>query len=291
MEKSLLRKPKKSTFNMNFIRLISIAALLTQMSCSLTSMLSQRPTIDYQSIELADFTMEYIDLKLKLKLNNPYPIKLPAGAIGGDLSLDNTTLTGLTAATPDVPANGSAPFPITVRLPFKSILSMGSAAEAKEMFNLRFKGNADVKVGPTIPGMPDRMSLPFDYTQEVPAIIPEVTFENVQFEAPSLASPIPSLAFDLGLKNKAQGKFNIGNMDYQVMMGAVPVLSGKTEKLTNTGTAAVARVKSSLSLSSVPFALLQSTKNLRIKGGTSVSFPGFAKDQSFPLNFDKGMKP
>lgn len=276
---------------MKFIRLVIPCLLLVQLSCSLSSILSQRPTIDYQSIELADFTMEYIDLKLKLKLNNPYPIKLPAGAIGGDLSLDSTMLTGLTATTPDVPPNGSAPFPITVRLPFKSILSMGSAAEAKEMFNFRFKGNADLKVGPTIPGMPDRMSLPFDYTQEVPAIIPEVTFENIQFEAPSLASPVPSIAFDLGLKNRAQGKFNIGNIDYQVMMGAVPVLSGKTEKLTNSGTASVARVKSSLSLSSVPFALLQSTRNLKVKGGTSVSFPGFAKDRSFPLNFDKGMNP
>ncbi|MBL8019592.1 MAG: hypothetical protein JNM27_08020 [Leptospirales bacterium] len=277
--------------NMRIIRLVIPCLLLVQLSCSLSSILSQRPTIDYQSIELADFTMEYIDLKLKLKLNNPYPIKLPAGAIGGDLSLDSTMLTGLTATTPDVPANGSAPFPITVRLPFKSILSMGSAAEAKEMFNFRFKGNADLKVGPTVPGMPDRMSLPFDYTQEVPAIIPEVTFENIQFEAPTLASPVPSIAFDLGLKNRAQGKFNIGNIDYQVMMGTVPVLNGKTEKLTNSGTASVARVKSSLSLSSVPFALLQGTKNLKVKGGTSVSFPGFAKDRSFPLNFDKDMSP
>jgi len=275
------------------IRRASVLVLLPALlqCAALSKLATDRPTISYQSAELTNFTLEYVEIKMVLKLGNPYPVKLPAGAVAGDLSMDGTVISKITTTTPEVAANGSAPFPVSFRVPFSAVYSI-VGYETKETFDFRFVGNADIKTGVNAPpGVPDRFSVPVDVTQKVPAVIPEFTFANAQVTPPSLMAPNPKLAFDLGVKNRARGKFNLGGINYQIFVGNTSVLNGVTKELTNTGTAAVARVESTLSIVSVPFALLQNTRNMKAKGGTSISFPGFADGRSFPLQFEKSLSP
>ncbi len=263
--------------------------LIAQAGCSnITALFDQRPTISFVSADVTGLTMKYIDLKLQLKLKNPYPVALPSGALGGDVSLDEKVITGITTTTPDVGAGSSAEFPLTLRIPFDSILSMGTDLSSKEEFHFRARGNADIRVA-SVPGMPDKLSLPFDVQQDVPAFVPDVTFANVALETPSLASPSAGLSFDLGLKNRAAGKFNIGAIDFQILSGSMNVMSGTTKEVVNSGTETKARVVSKVSLLAVPLALLQNSKDFTVKGGTTLSFPGFFGGRTFPLQFEKSL--
>jgi len=233
--------------------------------------------------------MDFIELELTLKLNNPYPLKLPAGALGGELSFEGKPLTSITTTTPDVSANGAASFPLKLRVPFKSLLEMGSVIEGKEMFAFRARGNAEVKMESPLPGVPARFNVPFDYTQEVPAVIPEVSISNVDFTMPTLSAPRAGVTLDLGLKNRAKGKFALGDLSYALVLGQVNVLEGKTNAVENLGSESRLTIKSDLPLLSVPMAMLQNNRNLKLQVKSSASFPGFADSRSFPLQFEKNL--
>lgn len=261
---------------------------LPALSCSLATILERRPTFDLEAARVADFSMDFIELELTLKLNNPYPLKLPAGALGGELSFEGKPLTSITTTTPNVAANGAASFPLKLRVPFKSLLEMGSV-EGKEMFAFRARGNAEVKMESPLPGVPARFNVPFDYTQEVPAVIPDVTISNVDFTMPTLASPRAAVTLDLGLKNRAKGKFALGDLSYALVLGQVNVLEGKTNAVENLGSESRLTIKSDLPLLSVPMAMLQNNRSLKLQVKSSASFPGFADSRSFPLQFEKNL--
>lgn len=265
------------------------AALCSTLACSLASILDRRPTLDLEGARISDFSMEYVELELKLKLNNPFPLKLPAGALGGELSFEGRPLTSITTTTPDVRANDGSTFPLKLRVPFKTLLEMGSLVEGKETFAFRARGNAEVRVESGLAGMPAKFTVPFDYTQDVPAVIPEVTVSNVQFETPTLSSPKAGVTLDLGLRNRARGKFSLGDLNYALVLGQQNVLAGQTSAVENLGSESRLTIKSDLPLLSVPLALLQNNKSLKLQVKSSASFPGFADSRSFPIQFEKSL--
>jgi hypothetical protein len=272
------------------IRAVCAAAILCQiLSCSLASILERRPTLDLEGGRISDFSMEFVELELKLRLNNPYPLKLPAGALGGELSFEGRPITSITTTTPDVAANDGSSFPLKLRVPFKTLLDMGGLVEGKEIFAFRARGNAEVRLESGLAGMPARFTVPFDYTQEVPAVIPEVSVSNVQFEAPSLASPKAGVTLDLGLRNRARGKFSLGDLSYALVLGQQNVLSGQTSAVENLGNESRLTIKSDLPLLSVPLALLQNNRSVKLQVKSSASFPGFADSRAFPIEFEKNL--
>lgn len=280
-----LRKPKMSISRFS---LISILIAQTA-SCSLASILERRPTLDIESGRISDFSLEHVEIELGLRLNNPYPVKLPAGALGGELSFEGRPLTSITTVTPDVPANGGGPFSLKLRVPFKSLLDMGSAVEGKEVFAFRARGSGEVQLQSPLPGMPARFNIPFDYTQEVPAVIPEVSISNVNFEMPGLSNPKAGVTLDLGLKNRAKGKFSLGDLKYALVLGQTNILSGNSSAVENLGTESRLTIKSELPLLSVPLALLQNNRSLKLQVRTSAGFPGFADSRFFPVEFEKNL--
>jgi hypothetical protein len=192
--------------------------------------------------------------------------------------------------TPEVAASGAGTFPLQIRIPFESIMNLGQDLEKKEEFHFRVKGNADVQVTALAGAPAARLNLPFDYEQNVLAFVPDITFGNLQLETPSMASPSAGVSFDLGVRNKAAGKFNLGKMDFQLLSNGMSLLNGSTQEVVNSGTETKARIVSKVSLLAVPFALLQGSKNFTVKGGTTLSFPGFFGGKTFPLQFEKPLQ-
>ncbi|MCB1305623.1 MAG: hypothetical protein KDK37_15150, partial [Leptospiraceae bacterium] len=188
----------------------------------------------------------------------------------------------------------STAIPVKFELQFAKLKTFFQNVSSVTDYTLGLRGSADfpIKLG----SMPTKVSVPLSMEKKLPAFIPDVSLENVDFSAPSLldgADAALSAAFDLRIENQAAADFLVNGLNYSMDLGGSSFLQGKSLQTSRDGNASVVRVDSSLPILGAGRAFLSLFKsggsNYRIRGDSDVAFPGSDLEKT-DFQFDKSGK-
>lgn len=217
--------------------LASMAMIALLPSCSLFQKIlaNAQPEFKINAFTVKDLSLESITFHIDAELLNHLPVPLPQSLLKLDVKINDQPLTKMQSGPISVKAGASTPVPLDLTLKYADLYRIVKSMSLVESFKVGFQGAADFPV--TLPGMPEKISVPFNVEKTVPSFLPDVTIDSVQIRRPDLSSLVSSvfkdeiplgMDVDLTVNNRGGAKFNFDQMGYTMMLGGSNVFKGKT---------------------------------------------------------------
>ncbi len=105
----------------------------------------ERPTFTFQSVSLDTLDLEGVTVSLHCRIDNPNSVGLELARLGYALDLEGRrAVAGELAPGLDIPARGSAPLALPVRLRFQDVPGILEILVARDAASYRITGHAGV---------------------------------------------------------------------------------------------------------------------------------------------------
>jgi LEA14-like dessication related protein len=268
-------------------RLISAAlALLSLAGCAgvqqVLGAAFEKPRLTYESFSPEELDLEGITLKLRWRIDNPNAVGLKLATVDYRLDVENSqVVTGSSQTGLSIPARGSAPLELPVRVRYADIPNFLSSLVHKEQLGFQLQGNAGVATPLGV------MGLPFSYSGQIPTPrMPGIALTGVSLHGLSL----DGIAFDVHLEVRNQNGFAlpVGALAYALRLGGSEVLGGASQTLGSVPGHGTGRVTIPVRL---PFAAASDAVGRLMRGApTDLNLRGQASFGGVQLPVDLGGK-
>lgn len=175
--------------------------LLSQSGCAVLQKLGlPEPGVNLRKVAITALTLTHLDLRLDTLISNPYPLSLPPTGMDMALTIEGTPLTKLSSQPIKVPASGSLPVPLNLRIKYTDLLNIYRNFPTKPALNLGVDGKLAVSLASVqkVPGVPDQIRWPFAVQKDIPALKPEIAIRSFRIIKPQLADLQQAAPGDLG---------------------------------------------------------------------------------------------
>jgi hypothetical protein len=219
------------------IFIIALSSLTALPSCSLFQKLlaSAQPEFRINSLRVTELSLESISFHVDSELVNHFAIPLPQSILKLDLKINDKKLTSIQSDPISAKAGSSTPIPFNVKLKYSDLYSVIGSMSLVDAFKFGLHGGADFSI--KLPGMPEKITVPFNVEKTVPSFLPDVTIDSVKLRRPDLSSIVGSaftdeiplgLDVELTVKNRGGAKFNFENLGYTMLLDGKSVFEGRT---------------------------------------------------------------
>lgn len=164
-----------------------IGFLLSQSGCAVLQKLGlPEPGVNLRNVAITALTLTHLDVRLDTLINNPYPIGLPPTGMAMDLTIEGTPLTSLSSKPIKLPASGSLPVPLNLRIKYADLLTIYQNFPAKPALGLGVDGKLAVSLKSVqkLPGIPDQIRWPFQVQKDIPALRPNIAIRSFRIMKP-----------------------------------------------------------------------------------------------------------
>jgi LEA14-like dessication related protein len=199
-----------------------LAALVMMISgCAGLGEIVQEPRLQFKKVTPRAFSLADARFDFDFDVHNPNPLGLRLSQVTYNLALNRHPLVdGTVNEGIALPARGSAPLTLPVRLNFKDLLAavgdMGSSPK------LPYQLNGKVFVGP--------LAIPYDVEGELELPrLPKIELAGVQIRELSLSGA--RLACQVRMTNRNAIPLDLGKLVYQLQLGDIQVAAGETAPL------------------------------------------------------------
>lgn len=256
------------------------------------------PEFKIRDFSIKEFNIDSITFHVDSELINHMHVPLPQSALKLDLNINDQRLSAIQSAPFSVKANGATPVPLDVKIGYIDLYRIVTSLSLIESFKVGLNGSADFPL--SVPGLPEKVSVPFNLEKTVPSFLPNISIDSVQVRRPDLSSiagaifsgEIPlGLDLDLTVKNQGGAKFNVKDLGYSMLLGGKNVFEGKTSttETSEDGKSSKVKIRTDLPLKESVKAILPmlqgNTINYQLKGNANLKFAGVdLSDVKLPLD-------
>lgn len=198
----------------------SLALLSTSGCAALSRLLSsafEKPTLVFQTATLDELGLEGATLRLHYRLDNPNAIGLAVARVGYQVDLDGQrAIGGRLPAGLDIPARGSAPIELPVRLRFGDVPAVARSLHQRTEVPYRVSGTLgfDTPIGP--------IEIPYSHDGTLPVPrMPLVRFESARIESLSFTRVAASVT--LAVENPNGFALPAGSLSYALSLEGTEV--------------------------------------------------------------------
>jgi LEA14-like dessication related protein len=189
--------------------------------CAQLDEIVQEPQLHFKKVVPADFSLAGARFHFDFDVYNPNPLGLRLSQVTYNLALNRHPLaSGKLTEGIALPARGSAPLTIPLRLDFEDLLAaVGDMGNGPK---LPYRLNGDIFVGP--------LAIPYDVKGdlELPRL-PKVELAGVEIRELSLSGA--RLACRVRLTNRNAIPLDLGRLAYRLQLGEIQVAGGETAPL------------------------------------------------------------
>jgi len=238
----------------------------------------QKPKLVFQSFTPRELDLEGVTLGLVYRIDNPNAIGLPLANVDykvdveGRQAVSGSSRTGLR-----IPANGSAPLELPIRLRYADVPGLLTNLATKERLGFHVQATAGIETPVGVIG------IPFSYTGEVERPkMPHIGLAGISLGSASLSGL--SFKMKVDVANPNGFALPVGALAYGLKVGGSPVLSAASQGIGSVP----GRGKTQLEIPvQLPFAQAADAVSRLMRGGsTDVALDGKAHfgSVSLPVN-------
>ncbi|MDJ0781966.1 MAG: LEA type 2 family protein [Desulfosarcinaceae bacterium] len=201
---------------------LGVACLLGIAACAGLDEMVQEPRLQLKGVAPTDFSLAGAGFRFNFEVHNPNPLGLRLSQVTYRLATGRHQLvSGTVDQGIALPARGSAPLIIPLRLDFRDI--MAAAADLAGRPSLPYQLDGKLFVGP--------LAIPYAIAGdlELPRL-PRIELTAIQVRELSLNAA--RLACQVRLTNRNAVPLQLGQLAYQLQLGEIPVAGGETASLT-----------------------------------------------------------
>ncbi len=179
----------------------------------------ERPTLTFQSVSLEGLDLEGVTVALHYRVDNPNSMGLNLARLGYALDIEGRrAVAGELPAGLHIPARGSAPMAVPVRLRFQELPGIVETLATRDAVAYRISGHAglDTPVGV--------VDLPFEHQGRAPVPRPPgFAIESARVTSTSVTHV--GLALRLRVHNANAFALPVGSLRYAVAVSGTPVVT------------------------------------------------------------------
>ena len=267
-------------------RLLALLPALALAGCSgVQQMLGaafEKPRLTYESFQPTELDLEGVTLGLRYRVDNPNAVGLKLANLDYRVEVDGRqAVAGAMKSGLAIPARGSAPLDIPVRVRYADVPGLLDAAFTRDELPFRIEGSAGLSTPIGVVG------LPFSYAGRIPVPrLPSIALAGIALRSVSL----DGISFDVKLEVRNPNGFQlpVGGLAYALRLGGSEVLGGARQVL---GTVP-ANGKSAVAIPvRIPFAQAADAAGKLMRGGQAdVRLDGQASFGSVQLPVSVGGK-
>lgn len=242
----------------------------------------EKPRLTYESFTPQELDLEGVTLGLRYRIDNPNAVGLKLATVDYRVDVESRqVVTGSSQTGLSIPARGSAPLELPVRVRYADIPDLVSNLIHKDTLGFQIQGNAGVSTPVGVIG------LPFSYTGQIPTPkMPGIALTGVTVRGLSL----DGVTLDVHLEVRNQNGFAlpVGALAYALRLGGKEVLSGANQALASVP----ANGKNAVTIPvQLPFAAAADAVGRLMRGAsTDVNLNGRASFGGVQLPVDLGGK-
>jgi LEA14-like dessication related protein len=242
----------------------------------------EKPRLTYESFTPEELDLEGVTLKLRYRIDNPNAVGLKLATVDYRVDVENSqVVTGSSQTGLSVPARGSAPLDLPVRVRYADIPNFLSNLVHKDSLAFQFQGAAGLSTPVGV------INLPFSYTGQVPTPkLPGIALTGVSVRGLSLDGV--TLEVHLEVRNQNGFALPVGALAYGLRLGGSEVLSGANQAFASVP----ANGKNAVTIPvHLPFAAAADAVSRLMRGGaTDLGLKGQASFGTVKLPVDLGGK-
>lgn len=211
------------------VRSVVLAALLAVAGCAevrdLVGRAFERPTLTFQSASLDGLDFEGVTVALHYRVDNSNSVGLKLARLGYALDVEGRrVVSGELPAGLQIPARGSAPLVIPVRLRFRELPEAISLLVTRDQVAYRVSGHVGVDSPIGV------IDLPFEHEGRVPLPKPpSFSIESARITSTSVARV--GLTVRLKINNTNGFPLPVGSLKYAIAISGTPVASVEAQPL------------------------------------------------------------
>ncbi len=204
-------------------RSYGMAALLAITACAgvrdLVGRAFERPTLTFQSASLEGLDLEGVTVTLHYRVDNPNAVGLELARLGYALDVEGRrALAGELPAGLRIPARGSTPLAVPVRLRYRELQEVLEILATRDQVGYRVSGHAGIDTPVGI------LDLPFEHQGSAPMPrLPAFGIESARITSTSVTQV--GLALRLRVHNANAFALPVGSLQYAVAVSGAPVAS------------------------------------------------------------------
>lgn len=190
--------------------------LFSFLNCTLLQkvFMKKDPEIKVQSIKLEQVTLNGFIVKLDTELFNYYKFGLPKSKLNFDIKINENLLTNYSSDEFQVAAESSVPIPIYLNFKYLDIAKIVKEFATSESLKLNLEGGVNFPLN--IPGLPEKIFVPFRVERTIPSFIPNVEIEdigvqleNTKFQDLLVGNTKLKLNLKVSVENKGGSNFSL----------------------------------------------------------------------------------
>lgn len=170
-------------------KMIFLFILIFLVSCATTDidLFKKKPEVDVDDVDIIGLTFQDITLKIDLDIENPYPVNITLDKIVTRFMVEDKQLFETSSQNQlQIPAKDDARNSFNVVLKFMDIINIIKDYSEKESLDTLLTGDLVFAIPETgIPGVPQSVTIPYDYQMTLPTIKPTLMIKNFTIEPPS----------------------------------------------------------------------------------------------------------
>lgn len=275
-----------------------LVVLLPGCSVLQTLIAGSAPEFRIKDFSVKEFNLDSITFHVDSELINNLHVPLPQSILKLDLNINDQRLSAIQSAPFAVRAGAATPVPLDVKIGYIDLYKIVTSLSLIESFKVGLIGSADFPM--SVPGLPEKISVPFNLEKTVPSFVPDISIDSVQVRRPDLSSiagalftgEIPlGLDLDLTVKNKGGAPFNVKDLGYSMLLSGKNVFEGKTSTTESSedGKSSKIKIRTDIplkeSVKSILPMLQGNSINYQLKGNANLKFAGVdVSDVKLPLD-------
>jgi LEA14-like dessication related protein len=238
----------------------------------------QKPKLTFQSFTPRELDLEGVTLGLVYRIDNPNPIGLPLANVDykvdveGRQAVSGSSRTGL-----HIPASGSAPLELPIRLRYADVPGFLTNLLTKERLGFHVQATAGIQTPVGVIG------IPMSYTGEVDRPkLPQIGLAGISLGSASLSGL--SFKVRVNVANPNGFALPVGALAYGLKVGGNPVVSAASQGIGSVAGHGKTQLEIPVQL---PFAQAADAVNRLMRGGSAdVALDGKANfgSMSLPVN-------
>jgi LEA14-like dessication related protein len=201
--------------------LIFLLSCLFIGSCATMRQLVQEPTVQFDSMELADFSFDDITARFTFNVTNPNAIGIKLSGYNYILGVNEKQfLEGAQNVPVTVPAKGTGTVTIPVTLKFEELYKMYQSTRSADEFSYNVVGNVLVDAAIST------LKIPFSTSGKLPTVkMPKISLNDIRVNKLSFSGI--DLGVVINIDNPNLLGFTLQEFDYNLTLAGKKVADGK----------------------------------------------------------------
>lgn len=172
------------------------------------------PEFKIHSVKLEQVTLNGFIIKLDTELFNYYKFGLPKSKLNFDIKVNENLLTNYSSDEFQVAAESSVLIPIYLNFKYLDIAKVFKEFATSESLKLNLEGAVNFPLN--IPGLPEKIFVPFRVERTIPSFIPyveiediSIQLENTKFQDLLVGNTKLKLNLKVAVENKGGSNFSL----------------------------------------------------------------------------------